>query len=463
MCWPTRASLLTGLYAKTALPDKGSAAGGLHAAAQTLPRVLNKSGYSTYMAGKWHLSSAEEPNGANAPHNRGFDKFYGTIHGASDFFAPAGLILNGVDKESEWEDNPDYYYTDAKTNYALRFLKDHNKEKPFFMYLSYTSAHWPLHAQPADIAHYKGKFSQGWDKLREERFGRMKEMGVIAETTELSLRDENVVAYEEAENHAWQERRMEVYAAQITSMDRNIGRVIQQLKQSGQFENTLVIFQHDNGGCHVEYTTNRKGSWSRDFTTDGKKRPIKSGNIPGLMPGDQTTFQSYGVGWANASNTPFRKSKSYDHEGGSRSPLIMSWPNGLSENLVGKMSDEVCHVIDMMPTLLDVAEVDTFYQKPMPLEGRSFKNSLLNQEKHLRKRGPLFWSHSKGRAVRVGDWKLVAEGKNKWELYDLEKDPVELYDRSKEMPEKVMELERLFADWDKRTNLGKKIVKKNSK
>ncbi|MCH1409578.1 MAG: sulfatase-like hydrolase/transferase, partial [Verrucomicrobiales bacterium] len=212
MCWPTRASLMTGLYPRTALPKNGSADGGLHPEATTLPAALRAAGYQTWMSGKWHLSSAGEPDGPNAPHHRGFDQFYGTIHGASDFFAPSDLQWNGKDRTEEWQGKSDYYYTDVTTDYALRFLKEGDEEKPFFLYLAYTAAHWPLHAHPEDIAHYEGRYEKGWDELRLERHRRMKELGVVDPSWKLSPRHPDVPAWEDAENKDWQQRRMEVYA-----------------------------------------------------------------------------------------------------------------------------------------------------------------------------------------------------------------------------------------------------------
>jgi len=462
MCWPTRASIMTGLYPKTALPKKGSANGGIHPEAYTLPEALRVAGYGTYMAGKWHLSDPAKPNGSSAPHKRGFDRFYGTIHGASDFFAPTGVQLNGKDMEHEWKDNPDYYYTDAKTDYALQFLAEHEKKKdaqPFFLYLAYTAAHWPLHAKPEDIKHYEGRYQMGWDKLRQQRHARMKELGVVDPKWKLSPRHPKVPAWKDEKHKAWQERRMEVYAAQITSMDRNIGRVIQRLKDTGEFENTIIVFQHDNGGCHVEYTTTRTGSWTREFTTDGKRTPIKSGNIPGLMPGPQSTFQSYGYGWANASNTPFRQFKQFDHEGGTRSPLIVSWPTRISN--AGGLVKDVCHVIDMMPTLLEVAGVHPPKQKPMAMEGRSFAATFTGGK--LGERNPIFWEHGKGRAVRDGDWKLVAESKQPWELYNLKIDGTELKDLATSNAKQFNRLKKLHAAWDKRTNLSPKKPAKKKK
>ena len=273
MCYPTRASLMTGLYPKSVFMKKGNFSDGMTALNTTLPEALKKAGYTTLMSGKWHLSAVEDEG--NFPHNRGFDYYYGAVDGTSDYYAPAHLQLNGEDREHEWKNNPDFYYTDRITDQALEFLG--NSEGPFFLYLCYNAAHWPLHAKPEDIEKYKGRFSKGWDKLREERFSRMEDLGIIDESFNLSDRNEDVPSWKEEEHKDWQERRMEVYAAQVSSMDRNISRVIQYLKDTNQFDNTLIMYQHDNGGCHVEYAKNRTGTWTKPVTTDGKKTPI----IPG--------------------------------------------------------------------------------------------------------------------------------------------------------------------------------------
>ncbi|MDA7633706.1 arylsulfatase [bacterium] len=459
MCWPTRASLLTGLYPETALPRKGSASGGLHPTVTSLPEALGGAGYTTLMSGKWHLSNAADPDGPNAPHHRGFDHFYGTIHGASDFFAPVDLQLDGKDMTHEWRGNPNYYYTDAITDHALSFLKDARSkqvpESPFFLYLAYTAAHWPLHAKPEDTAKYRDRYSMGWDELRNRRHTRMKAMGLVPSSWERSPRHPSVLAWSSEENKEWQERRMEVYAAQLTSMDENIGRVIQYLKDSGAFENTLILFQNDNGGCHVEYDTNRTGSWTRPLTTDGKNLPIQPGNIPGLMPGPQTTFQSYGYGWANASNTPFRLFKQHDHEGGTRSPLIVSWPRKIKAERGGDLVSSLSHAIDMMPSLVEAAEVVGFKQSTYPFEGRSFLSGILGTPSDKKDRPPIFWAHSKGKAVRKGQWKLVAVGKGEWELYNLEIDGTEMHNLADDLPDRVSELAALHADWAERTNLAR--------
>ena len=355
---------------------------------------------------------------------------------------------------SEWLDNPDYYYTDAIVDYGLKFVKESNPDKkPFYLYLAFTAAHWPLHARPADIEHYKGRYAMGWDELRKQRHEKMKKIGVVDSDWELSPRNEEVPAWEDEEHKEWQQRRMEVYAAQITSMDRNIGRIVDYLKETRQFDNTVIFYHHDNGGCHVEYGEKRTGSWTRETTTDGKSLPVRPGNIPGVMPGPQTTFQSYGYGWANASNTPFRYYKQYDHEGGTRSPLIVSWPKGVAHQKAGGMAHAVCHAIDVMPTFLQAAGVKLPQHKPFPFEGRSFLGTISG--------GPfsedrsLFWSHNKGRAVRSGNWKLVATGKEKWELYNLSMDGTELNNVAAEHPARVDTMKAQFDRWMKRTDIGR--------
>jgi len=445
MCYPTRASLMTGLYPKSVLGKEGSYANKLSSLSVTLPEALKKAGYTTLMSGKWHLSSHTDT--ANMPHNRGFDHYYGSVEGTVDYFSPAYLQLDGEDRQFEWQDNPDYYYTDRLTDKALEFLQ--NTEGPFFLYLAYNAAHWPLHALQEDIDRYKGRFSKGWDQLRNERYSRMLDMGLIDPQWRLSDRNPVVPAWQDVTDKEWQERRMEVYAAQVTRMDRNIARVVDYLKQTGQFENTLLMYHHDNGGCHVEYETDRTGSWTKPFTTDGKKTPIVPGNISGIMPGPQSVFQSYGHGWANLSNTPFRNYKQYDHEGGTRSPLIVSWPNAIPDNRKGSLIRQVCHAVDLLPTLLEVAGLDPIDQKPVSLEGVSLYRNLLGEESDLPR--TLYWQHNKGRAVRQGDWKLVSEDKGStWELYNLSKDGTELDDLSEEMPERLAELKQMHDAWMKR-------------
>ncbi len=444
MCWVSRASLLTGVYHRTSLKD-----GHLHPRCPTLPEALRSAGYTTLMSGKWHLAGK---NGKTVyPNDRGFDNFYGILGGAASFFAPFSLSRNRKNVEQEFRDDPEYYFTRAIAGNALAFLKQVPKDKPLFLYLPFTAAHWPLHAPEKDVAKYKGAFSPGWDKLRKERLQRMKNLGVVPEGVSLSDRHPKVPAWKDESNKAWQQRRMEVYAAQVTIMDEAIGKVIDALRKAGRFENTLSLFTVDNGGCHVEYGPTRKGSYLPSQTRDG--RPMEPGNLPELMPGSEITYQSYGYGWANLSNTPYRLFKQYDHEGGIHTPMIAHWPKGILGK--GKTVDTLSHLVDLMPTILDATKVvppNTSDGKPrIKWDGRSLLPSL--QGKKQPDPAILFFNHAKGRALRSGKWKLVFNRDNgkkaNWELYDLANDPNEINDLAKGNPKQVEALVKIWEAQEK--------------
>ena len=444
MCWVSRASMLTGVYHRTSLKN-----GTLHPHCITLPEVLKQNGYATGMMGKWHLAGKfTRNNGRDAvyPDQRGFDYFYGILGGASSFFSPVGLKRNRTSIDHEFMDDEDYYFTNAIGKEAISFLQKTPKEKPFFLYLPFTVAHWPLHAPKNEIEKYRGKFSAGWDELRKKRLKRMKERGVIDQSVKLSPRHSKVPSWKNETHKAWQERRMEVYAAKVTIMDRVIGEVIQHLRKSGQLANTLVFFTIDNGGCHVEYPPDRKGDYLPEKTRDG--RPMKPGNLTHIMPGPEITYQSYGYGWANLSNTPFRLFKQYDHEGGIHTPMIAHWPDGI--NAKGTTSNTLSHLVDLMPTILEATGVkpagESGGEKRIAWDGRSILPSL--QGKKQADPAVLFFHHARGKAIRVGKWKLVFnkddQKKAKWELYDLGTDPNELNDLAERNPEKAKELANLW-------------------
>jgi len=430
MCAPTRASLLTGLYHIR----------GFGADTVTPAEVLAEAGYHTCMTGKWHVSGA----GKQAPWQRGFDRFFGTLAGCGSFFAPIALHRNGKNAEHEWKDK-EFYYTDAISDNAVRQIEQTPRGKPLFLHVAYTAAHWPLHALPEDIARYQGKYAMGWDKLRQRRLARMKQLGVIAPDVKLSPRHPDVPAWEDAENKAWQQRRMEVYAAQIDRMDQGIGRILDALERTGRADNAVVMFTVDNGGCYIEYGPKRGGFWLNKTTRDGK--PLKVGNLPDVMPGPEDTWQSYGYGWANASNTPLRLFKQYDHQGGIRLPLIVRWPKVIREG--GQLTDQLCHIIDVMPTVLDLAGCEypaTFNGSAItPVDGKSMAPIFRGERRQGHK--ALFWRFNHGSAVRTGKWKLVRKDKNPWELYDMDADPAELNDLAAKMPEKVKQLEALWTEW----------------
>lgn len=432
MCWVSRAALLTGVYHKTSMVG-----GAVHNRCETLAEALRRGGYQTRMSGKWHL--AGKPYHV-FPVDRGFDEFYGILGGAASYFAPAYLTRNRQNVEQEAIDNPDYYLTDAISDEAVRMIHEAGADAPLFLSVAYTAAHWPLHAREKDIAKYKGKYAMGWDELRKQRLARMKQLGIVPPDASLSPRHANVPAWKEVEHKPWQQRRMEVYAAQITVMDAGIGRILEALRETKRFDDTLVFFTVDNGGCHVEYAPDRKGDYLPETTRDGRK--MRPGNLPEIMPGPEDTYQSYGYGWANASNTPYRYFKQFDHEGGIRTSMIAHWPRGIERR--GALVRGVSHLIDIMPTVLEVTRTSAADQ-PIKMDGESFA-AAFGPTDHAG-RDSMFFDHARGRALRRGDWKIVAQKNGKvfeWELYNLKEDPLELQDLAKTMPDKVDELSAIW-------------------
>jgi arylsulfatase A-like enzyme len=445
MCVVTRATMLTGVYHKTSLRKKA-----INTRCVTIPELLKRQGYFTAMSGKWHLARYDDQS--TWPNQRGFDRYYGILGGAASFYAPANLIRDNRDASAEFE-RDDYYFTDAISENAVNYINEAKQEQPLFLYVAYTAAHWPLHARESDIAKYHGSYSGGWDKLREARYARMKKLGVIRGNTPLSPRNEDVAAWRDAKNKEWQERRMEVYAAQVEVMDQGIGRIVKALKDAGRFENTLILFMIDNGGCHVEYGKERKGDYLPVKTRSGG--PMRPGNLPHIMPGPEDTYQSYGYGWANASNTPYRYFKQHDHEGGIHTPMIAHWPKGIAGK--GAVTFQLASVTDVMPTALEIG-TGTYPKKfrsnsVYPQDGRSLMPIF--QGRQRTEPETLYFTQARGKAVRRGDWKLVAikgSGKKKstnWELYNIAEDPAELNDLAKAMPKKVKELAAAYEQWIK--------------
>jgi arylsulfatase A-like enzyme len=458
-CCPTRAALMTGLYPHQAgighmMEDRQLPAyrGDLNKQCVTIAQVLKSAGYRTYMSGKWHVTPVNDSK-HNWPLQRGFDKFYGTIHGAGSFYDPVTLTR---DNTPIAPDKPDYFYTDAISDNAVAYIAEAaNQPEPFFLYIAYTAPHWPLHAPESDIAKYRGRYKQGWDALRAERHKRMISMGIVDKNWALTPRDPSVPAWSNEPYKDWMQQRMEVYAAQVDNMDQGIGRVLAKLKETGIEDNTLVLFLADNGGCAEELRPirdeSRRARHVPKTTRDGK--PVKDGNIPNLRPGPYDTYQSYGVGWANASNTPFRLYKHWVHEGGISSPLIARWPRVIKKT--GGLNSEIAHLIDIMATCVDVGAAQypkTFQGNPItPMEGKSLKPIF-----ETGKRTPhaeLFWEHEGNRAVRQGKWKLVSRWPGKWELYDIAADRTELNDLAKTNPQKVAELSAKWDAWAKRCNV----------
>ena len=444
VCCPTRASLLTGLHPTQAgmgnmvMHDVGGGKPGpyqgyLNDKSVTIAEVLKNAGYGTYMAGKWHVGE----NRPNWPTDRGFDHSFSLISGAANYFditkGKRSDVVRIMEKDGQIYNPPKegFYMTTAITENAVSMLKSAGeKDNPFFMYVTYTAPHWPLHALPEDIEKYRGKYMQGWDEIRKKRYQRQIEMGLFdEETCPLTPRDEDAPAWKDIKNKDQMDLKMAVYAAQIDRMDQGIGEILNQLEQSGLKENTLVIFLSDNGACA------QGGPLGKDWRENG------------LPAGGVDSYQSYGFAWANASNTPFRYYKLWTHEGGIAAPFIVSWPNHIKKP--GEITRHPGHVMDIMATCCDAAGIEypkKFNDKPItPLEGKSllpvFKGEPADAHKEL------CWYRKGHRAVRQGKWKLVALKGEAWELYDLEKDRSETNDISKLYPEKVKELEELHNKW----------------
>lgn len=459
-CCPSRASLLTGLHPHQVGVghmmddrDEDGYRGDLSRNCVTIAEALRPAGYRTYMAGKWHVTRFLDGPKHNWPLQRGFDRFYGTITGAGSYFNPTTLTDGNEPIEPEGDD---YFYTDAISDHAVEFLRDHETEhsdKPFFAYVAYTAPHWPLHAPPEDADRCKGRFDAGWDKLREERLERMVATGLIDSRWQLSPRDPTQPPWDEAGNHAWQTRRMEVYMSQIERMDQGIGRIVDELRRSGSLDNTLILFLADNGGCAEEIQPGwakslPKSRIAREFARDG--RPVQVGNVADIMPGAEDTYQSYGVAWANLSNTPFRRYKHWVHEGGISTPLIAHWSVGIADR--GALRHQLGQLPDIMATCLELASAacpaTREGQAVPPPEGTSLLPTFSSATDDAER--TLYWEHEGNRAVRRGRWKLVCAYPGPWELYDMAEDRSELRDLSAAHPEIARELASLHDAWASR-------------
>ena len=479
-CCPTRASLLTGLYPHQAgighmMEDRGydGYRGDLSNHCMTIAQVLKPAGYRTYAVGKWHVTKHAVPEGPkfNWPLHRGFDRFYGTITGAGSFYDPGTLTRDNtmISPFADPEYQPkQYYYTDAISDHAIRFIDEHasaQQDKPFFLYMAYTAAHWPMHALPEDVAKYQGKFDAGYESMRQARLLRMQQMGLIAKHAELSA---TFGDWTQVKDKAWETRCMEVFAAMIDRMDQGIGRVVGTLEKNGMLQNTLIFFLQDNGGCQEaigrqatppKFNTQTFPVIAQDAirldvipkqTRDGQ--PVKQGQ--GIMPGGPNDYIAYGEAWANVSNTPHRMYKHFVHEGGISTPLIVHWPAGIPESQHGKIEKQPGHIIDLMATCADVAGANypaEFHgQTIRPKEGMSLVP--LFQGRKLEARS-IFWEHEGNRAHRAGAWKLVAKADNPWELYNIDQDRAELHDLAAAEPERVKAMAAAWEAWAARAQV----------
>ncbi len=465
-CCPSRASLLTGLYPhQTGVGDMMNDGGvdgyrgDLNRRCVTIAEALRPAGYRSYAAGKWHVTRFLPPDGArhNWPLQRGFDRYFGTITGAASYYEPDTLLRDNEPIEPE----PGSFLTDTITDRSVEFIRDHRRlhpNQPFFSYVAYTAPHWPLHAPDEEVAKQRGRFDAGWDVLRERRYRRMIDLGIVDPRWALSPRHRTVAAWAEAADKAWQRRRMEVYAAQVTQMDHGIGRLTAELEAQGVLDDTLILFLSDNGGCHEELTP----SWE-NYLVRGRERvarprtragrTVQFTNDPAVMPGPDYTYQSYGYPWANVSNTPYRLFKVSTHAGGINTPLIAHWPARIKSR--GALRRQPGHLADVMATCLDVTGAayprTREGESVTPLEGRSlvpaFENTTIARDS-------ICFEHEGHRAILAGDYKLVANGaKSPWELYDVKADRTELSDLAATRPEMAERLAAQWTEWAARTQV----------
>lgn len=455
ICAPTRASLLTGQYQHKAgvgffdvnlgLP---AYQGYLNKESLTLGEVFRSGGYSTLLSGKWHVGSEDQ---AQWPNQRGFDKFYGILKGASNYFDikplpfgktpyPVKLIKNNVELHPK---DDSYYFTDEIGNNAVTFLEEQNKEnKPFFLYLAFTAPHWPLQAKPIDIAKYRGKFDEGWDVLREKRIQKLKENGILQADQTIGPRDPEVPEWNKLtydEKQFWKAK-MEVYAAMVDNMDQNVGKVLNELKALKKDKNTLIIFISDNGA---------QGGFN-------SYNQLNRGLVRNTGPvGTSGSFDYQEQNWAYLSNTPLQQYKNNMHEGGFSSPFIAWYPSQIK---AGRIDKGTGHIIDLAPTFYELAGIE--YPKEYngvttnPLVGSSLLPVLFNNVSQVNRGTPLFWERAGNRAVRDGKWKLVSIYPSyEWELYNIDTDRGETTNIAQQNPGIVNQLSEKYFDWANKTGV----------
>jgi arylsulfatase len=457
-CSPSRASLLTGLHPHqtgigilTKDDRPHGYPGSLNDRCQTVAEILSAAGYATSLVGKWHLASNIRTANDAWPTRRGFDHFYGTLAGSCSYFQPASLTRGEQNIEAEATAQSDYYYTDAISSEACNFVREKSqRDQPFFMYVAYTAPHWPLQASEEAIAKFRGRYDEGWDVLRERRMERLRAFGLLADAVHTCERDPEEPAWEHAEHKAWEASRMEVYAAQLHQMDKGIGNILDTLEETGQLDNTLVMFMSDNGACaevlpldgSAEAFKQKRPDLERLKPRNGSDPKV--GNEPAIMPGTEDTYASYGRAWANLSNTPFRLYKRWTHEGGISTPLIVHWPAGRLNK--GGIVRAPYQLTDVLPTLLEAAQI--LLPKPAAgrgaaqCEGSSFLSDLRGNSANEH---TLYWEHTGNAAIRRGRWKLVCEYPHPWELYDMNTDRAEMNNLAESKPDIVHEL---LAQWE---------------
>ncbi|MEW4564917.1 arylsulfatase [Bremerella sp. JC770] len=462
-CCPTRAALLTGLYPhQVGLIRNGRS---LTNNGVTIAEALGQAGYQTAMAGKWHLSQTN-PIGDRQkqldwlnhqadfdrpfapletyPANRGFQHHFGPVWGVVNYFDPFSLV-DGTEIVKEVPD--DFYMTDAITDKAVQYIETMSKnDAPFFLYVAHTAPHWPLHAKPEDIAKYEKTYTQGWQKLRDDRYARMVEMGLIDPQTfpKPSLQGDGPDWQSLDEEHReHMAQLMAVHAGMIDCVDQGVGRIIETLKSTERFENTLILIMADNGASPERYL-------NPGFDRPNQTRDGRDIQYEGLFnPGSEATWGYIGSYWANAANTPFRYWKAQSFEGGTHTPMIAHWPRGMKTE-PGTLTDQPGHVMDVMPTCLEIAGAaypETYNGHPItPLEGKSLAPIL----RDMRRTGhdQLYFEHEGGKAVIADGWKLVQPKQNgQWQLYHLAEDRTETKNVAGDHPERLQAMKQQWQTW----------------
>ncbi len=462
-CWPTRGAVMTGYYAQQVRRDgfgpRGAGGGGARGVrpdwAPLLSSLLRPLGYRNYHSGKWHIDGL--------PLQNGFDHSY-LLEDHNHNFSP---------KNHTEDDQPmppvklgtGYYTATAFADHAIQCLKEHAEkyaDRPFFEYLCFTVPHFPLQAPPQDIAKYRAKFLRGWDEMRKERYARMQQMGIGSSTLSAVERDvgppyafpEDIkklgpnevnrpLAWDSLtrEQREFQATKMAIHAAMVDRMDQEIGRVVEQVRRMGQLDNTIVMFLSDNGA-------------SAEMMVRG------DGHDQSAEPGSAATFLCLGPGWSTFANTPFRRHKTWVHEGGISTSFIVHWPKGIAAH--GELRHTPAHLVDIVPTVLELSggkrPTPPAGKEGPPPPGRSLVKAF--QRDVTIPRDSIWFLHEGNRALRVGDWKIVAAGVgSSWELYDLAKDRAEMHNLAAEKPDKVREL---AAEWQRQTDEYQKWAAKDA-
>jgi arylsulfatase A-like enzyme len=439
-CHSSRVSLLTGQYCNQAGNAKLNRA-------VTIAEVMQKAGYFTAMAGKWHLNSE--------PTNRGFKRYWGHLSGATNFFTGDNSFRYNGKPWNDFQNYPvlrqrreakqgpsQFYTTDANVDFAIQFIDEALETKqPFFQYVAFNAPHYPLQAPKEDVMKYKGRYDSGWDALRAARYKKQQKIGLLEATTKLSERPSYIPAWDKltAEEKKWESSRMSVFAAMVDRVDQNMGRLIQHLKERNVYENTLIMICSDNGACPFERTRGKN-----------------------LDPWDPESYWCYDVGWAHAGNTPFRWYKQNQHEGGISSPMIAHWPQGLSAQK-GSVTHQPGHLVDFMATCLEVGNAKYPQEHDGHEVGTLQGKSLVPIFQGKQRDGHefLYFQFSNNRAIRKGDWKLVSARGGKWELYNIAKDRSELNDLSQQHPKMVADMSALWFKTAKNVDLQqRKSLKK---